>query len=143
MRPEGFEPPTNGFGSHYSIRLSYERLAAHYARTGAMRVIARPRPASQRASLRAYRPKALLIYPCGRTDGANPSSTAAPRTENFTSKARPTAANSDVHTVKRMTAAERRCYPLQHEQARFRERAHGPCADVARAPGTVLEVGPW
>ena len=23
---EGFEPPTNGFGSHYSIRLSYERI---------------------------------------------------------------------------------------------------------------------
>lgn len=26
VRPEGFEPPTNGFGSHYSIRLSYERV---------------------------------------------------------------------------------------------------------------------
>lgn len=26
VRPEGFEPPTNGFGSHYSIRLSYGRI---------------------------------------------------------------------------------------------------------------------
>lgn len=33
VRPEGFEPPTNGFGSHYSIRLSYERIFTSGARS--------------------------------------------------------------------------------------------------------------
>lgn len=38
VRPEGFEPPTNGFGSHYSIRLSYGRIfeePPHHRRAGA------------------------------------------------------------------------------------------------------------
>lgn len=33
-RLEGFEPPTNGFGSHYSIRLSYRRVARGEVRRG-------------------------------------------------------------------------------------------------------------
>ena len=33
-RLEGFEPPTNGFGSHYSIRLSYRRVSRDGGRRG-------------------------------------------------------------------------------------------------------------
>lgn len=45
-RPEGFEPPTNGFGSHYSIRLSYGRVmlaAADMPREGHSSSTAPPR----------------------------------------------------------------------------------------------------
>ena len=38
VRLEGFEPPTNGFGSHYSIRLSYRRIGRRATWAGGWRV---------------------------------------------------------------------------------------------------------
>src|SRR5690606_34460035 len=43
-RLEGFEPPTNGFGSHYSIRLSYRRADRHFPLSGELKRGARTRP---------------------------------------------------------------------------------------------------
>lgn len=43
-RPEGFEPPTNGFGSHYSIRLSYGRMLTRPPRAAVGRALWHRRP---------------------------------------------------------------------------------------------------
>lgn len=105
MRPEGFEPPTNGFGSHYSIRLSYERLVGHYARTAAARVTPQRRPAERPGTIALptwARPDAA---PTPARPGASPGSRLGARRMHC------------AITGQRMTAARPHCYPSQHEQA--------------------------
>lgn len=105
VRPEGFEPPTNGFGSHYSIRLSYERLVWHYARTAAARVT--PATRSLPNGRTPLHCRWSPVQSERRRGGAGASSHSRP--EGWTMPG--------LIVTQRMTAAEPRCYPLQHEQA--------------------------